>query len=219
MSVLPELVIGIGLVVGFGLIVLLAYKIIVSGFHEAPPAEYPAERSWFLLWPGRWLAIKSTDLNAVQAALRLHHPRPCPWLEGMAQAHNLFISPPVDGWILVTGGALPEPGEDVDACFRFILNLSRELGEVQFFEAQRMLHHHAWVKARDGRVIRAYAWAGETVWNQGRLTRAEKLLGLKCYEYGEISDFWSSWKSANRMCKSSVAGRQVELLRRQRTPT
>jgi hypothetical protein len=53
------------------------------------------------------------------------------------------------------------------------------------FSASRVLHHHAWIKADNGRVLRAYAWAGRTVWQQGARTSAEADLGLKCFDYAE----------------------------------
>jgi len=133
--------------------------------------------------PGCWLAIKSQNLLAVQTALGLHNPKPCSWMDGFEE--KMFIAPPVKGWILVFGSGLPEPSEDVDVCFRFLLNLSRKLGQVQLFSASRILHHHAWVRTDGGRIVRAYAWAGRTLWNQGRLTAAERDLDLKCFEYNE----------------------------------
>ena len=36
--------------------------------------------------------------------------------------------------------------------------------------------------------MRAYAWAGETLWSQGLRTPAEKELGLKCFDYAESPD-------------------------------
>ena len=135
--------------------------------------------------PGCWLAVRSRDPRAVQVALGLHHAKPCSWREGLSGAETLFIAPPVKGWILVTGSGLPDPGEDVDACFRFVVEASRKLGHVQLFSANRFAHHHAWVQANNGRVIRAYAWAGTTLWHQGRPTTAEKELGLKCFDYAE----------------------------------
>jgi hypothetical protein len=102
-----------------------------------------------------------------------------------AHDHKLFISPPVRGWVLVMGTNLPEPSEDVDKCFRFLVELSRKVGQVQFFSVNRAVNHHAWVQAEAGGIVRAYAWAGRTVWNQGVATRAELDLGLKCFGYGE----------------------------------
>lgn len=120
----------------------------------------------------------------------MHNPKPCSWLEGFAGdgEQKLFVSPPVSGWILVIGPALPDPGDDVDACFRFLVELSRKLGHVQFFNGNVMLNQHAWVQAEAGRILRAYAWAGKTLWNQGATTPAENELALKCYDYTEAAD-------------------------------
>ena len=140
--------------------------------------------------PTRWLAIQSGNPQLVQGALGLANPRPCSWEEGLTAAHEhkLFISPPLGGWILVMGSNLPEPGDDVDKCFRFLLDLSRKLGHVQFFSINRAVNHHAWAQVEHGVVRRAYAWGGRTLWNQGRLTRAEIELALKCYDYGDGED-------------------------------
>lgn len=106
----------------------------------------------------------------------------------MAGDEKLFVAPPVKGWVLVIGSGLPDPSDDVDACFRFVLRLSRKLGQVQFFSASRVLHHHAWVRADGGRVVRAYAWAGKTLWQQGERTAAERELGLTCFDYTELCE-------------------------------
>ena len=137
--------------------------------------------------PHCWLAIRNRNPLAVQNALALHNPIPCSWADGWSGSgrRRLFVSPPVSGWILVTGPALPEASEDVDACFRLLLDLSRKLGEVQFFESNPVLNHHAWARVVAGRVARAYAWAGRTLWNQGQMTRAEKELRLACHDYTE----------------------------------
>ena len=137
--------------------------------------------------PNRWLAVKSNNPQAVQKALGLHNPTPCSWTEGMARVSDqkLFVSPPVNGWVLVVGSLLPDSSEDVDACFRFLHRLSRELGEVQFFSVNRAVGHHAWARFEKGRVLRGYAWAGETLWNQGIKTWGERKLGLKCFAYFE----------------------------------
>lgn len=137
-----------------------------------------------------WLAVKSTNVRAVQSALALHNSKPCSWAEGVSGTHDLslFVSPPVSGWILVIGPALPDPADDVDVCFRFLADLSRKLGHIQFFHINGIVNHHAWVRADAGRIIRAYAWAGKTLWNQGPLTPAENILEMRCYNYGEPSD-------------------------------
>jgi hypothetical protein len=144
--------------------------------------------SAFLPRPDCWLAVKSRNLRAVQFALGLHNAKPCSWYEGLAGEKKLFIGSPVKGWILIMGAGVPDPLDDVDACFRFVLQLSRKLGEVHLFSASRVLHYHAWVRADRGKVRRAYAWAGRTVWKQGPRTAAEKELNVKCFDYAEPAE-------------------------------
>ena len=142
--------------------------------------------------PAAWLAIRSRDTLAVQAALKLNNARPCQWNESSFSASKLFIAPPVHGWTIVFGAALPTPTEDVDVCFRFLHQLSLKLGHVQFFQANHILQHHAWAQLESGRVLRAYAWSGATTWNQGLKTADEITLGMNCFGYGEnpASDDW-----------------------------
>jgi hypothetical protein len=137
--------------------------------------------------PDCWLAIQSRDVLAVQAALALHDVKPCSWADGMADGdeQKLFVSPPVSGWILVMGSALPNPCDDEDASFRFLQQLSGKLGRVQLFSTGEVFQEHAWVWMETGSVVRAYAWSGRTLWNQGEKTRAEKELGLRCLDYGQ----------------------------------
>jgi len=135
--------------------------------------------------PKAWLAIKAETAQEVQAALGLHHALPCSWAEGLelATEEKLFISPPVEGWVLVFGAPLPDPADDIDEFFKFILDLSRKAGLVIYFRAERVFDQHAWVKAINGRIVRAYAWADEALWNQGELTQAERDLKLRCEAY------------------------------------
>jgi hypothetical protein len=182
------------LAVGAGatMVMLIIYRarrarFVVHPREAAGEGEYCLTRpgASFLLRPTCWLAVKSRKLGAVQTALGLHNPKPCSWIEGLAGDSKLFIAPPVRGWILVMGSGLPEPDEDVDACFRFLAGLSRKLGHIQFFQASPALQHHAWVRAEAGKVVRAYAWAGKTLWKQGKMTTAEKDLDMECADYGE----------------------------------
>lgn len=138
--------------------------------------------------PTSWLAVRCRSVHAVQSALNLNNVQPCTWLEGLTGDEKLFIAPPVKGWVLIVGSGLPDPTEDVDACFRFLTGLSHKLGQVQFFVANRVLGDHAWVRIEGGRVVRGYAWAGKTIWNQGAPTRIEMDLAMKCFQYLESPD-------------------------------
>jgi hypothetical protein len=140
--------------------------------------------------PHCWLAIRTSNLAAVQDSLKLHNPIACSWEEGLAEARGrkLFISPPIQGWVLVIGSALPEASEDIDQCFRFLMALSRKTGLVQYFSVNRILRHHAWAIVDEGEVVRGYAWADQTLWNQGPRTAAEAQLGMHCFRYTETPD-------------------------------
>jgi len=161
----------------------------------------PTFESAFASRPPLWMAVRATDPKPVQAALGLDQPTPCSWTEGMTGEREFFIGPPVNGWIIVTGSGLPNPSCNVDECFRFLARISGQLGQVQLFHADRILHHHGWARAENGVVTRAYAWAGETIWSQGAKTPAETELSMKCFGYGEDPnvDSWAAvqWMAAN----------------------
>lgn len=137
--------------------------------------------------PVTWLAIRAATPETVLQALGLNRSAPCSWSEGMAGEHEYFISSRINGWVIVTGLAIPNPDDDVDACFHFLMSLSRKLGHVQFFHAEKYSRNHAWMRMDDGCVTRAYAWAGGTIWNQGLKTAAEIELKMKCFAYGQES--------------------------------
>jgi hypothetical protein len=160
--------------------------------------EFPLLQLTFAPRPASWLAVRSQNPKAVRTALGLDFSAPDAWMKGLSGGQGFFIGPQVNGWIIVTGPGLPDPGNDADECFRFLTGLSRKLGHVQFFQAERVLHHNAWVQVENGVVKRAYAWAAETVWNQGARTSAELDLSMKCFGYDEHPAA-GSWAAAEWM--------------------
>jgi len=179
-----------GVALGMGIIFLSLLYALYRRAHYLQPAASRSQKSFllfppFLPRPTTWLAVRSANPKSVQAALGLNRSTVDSWSEGMTGGRTFFISPQVHGWVIVTGPGLPNPGDDADACFHFLTALSRRLGHVQFFHANGVLHHHAWVRMDEGCVTRAYAWADETVWTQGDKTLPEIELGLKCFGYGE----------------------------------
>lgn len=192
MPIILLLLFSLALSIGTGIVVVVIRRASARDRSVQVPAPEPGPENagmpCLLQRPPCWLAVKGRDLLSVKTALGLQRVKRCPWWQGLAGDEKLFISPPIGGWILVVGSGLPDPTDDIDAAFRFVLDLSRKLGHVQFFMASRILHHHAWVKAEKGRVLRAYAWAGKTLWKQGTATSAERELGLKCFDYAEPSE-------------------------------
>lgn len=178
-----------GLAVVIGL-VILGWMLAVHRrerllFKTSPAQHFFPFQPRILSRPGCWVAIRSVSPEAVKNVLGLNRAEPCSWAEGLAGGHEFFISPRVNGWVIITGMSLPNPTDDVDATFVFLQTLSKQLGHVQYFYASRLLHHHAWARLDDGCVTRAYAWAGETLWNQGIETIPEIEVDVRLFGYGE----------------------------------
>jgi hypothetical protein len=181
------LALGVGTIMFFGMIILHRRARALPQTAQAGGTLF-SPNSRFVHQPVVWLAIHSSNPQAVQTALGLTYPMPCPWTEGIAGEHELFIGSPINDWIIVTGSGLPHPGHDVDRCFHFLIRLSRVLGRIQFFMANPVRYQHAWARVENGVVTRAYAWVNETVWNQGLKTTAEIELNMKCYSYGQDAE-------------------------------
>lgn len=192
------LLIPLGMIIGLGaLMVLFTIRTVQDRRryqrrverHAGDPLARPS-RAILFARPGRWLAVKSASSKNVQEAIGLSEGAPCSWDEGLAEARERkwFISPPVDGWVLVVGSSLPDPSDDPDACFHFLRRISRELGHVQYFGLNPIVHHHAWAIVDAGEIFRAYAWADGVLWNQGVMTAAERELKMVCPDYGAPPD-------------------------------
>ncbi|HEX9048389.1 MAG TPA: hypothetical protein VF988_15285 [Verrucomicrobiae bacterium] len=192
-SIAPVMFVMQGVAIGIGLVILGW----IVAMHRRTRRDSQAFAESFGFLPSRvappprpscWLALRSVSPEAVKAVLGLNNAAPCSWIEGLAGSHEFFISPRVHGgWVIVTGLGLPNPSDDVDATFLFLTEISRKLGHVQYFYADKFSRHHAWARLDDGCVTRAYAWTGETVWNQGHRTLPENETGVKTFAYAENS--------------------------------
>ena len=152
-------------------------------------ADFPgsAARRGF---PHRWVMIRSTNTSLLREYLHIRALNMTSWSEALARSseRRFFLSTPVEGWSILVGGSLPDPAQNIDDCYHFLRWLSREFDEVQFFSVDRVLNHHAWARLSEGNVSRAYAWCGDVQWNEGRLTRDERLLGIRTLDYGNQMD-------------------------------
>jgi len=145
-----------------------------------------------------WFAIKCGDSGAVVEALSLQNPRPANWASGIEAAYArdsvgaeslVFVSPPIDGWVMAVGFGLPIPDHrdpktqgrgKVDPRFDVLFStLAKRFPDVQFFASYRVVGLSAWARARAGRIERVFAYAdGEVYANLGAQTAEEKTLGF-----------------------------------------
>lgn len=139
-----------------------------------------------------WLALQTEDAAKVVEVLGLGDVIRCNWQSGIGTVYDaelgqarVFVTPPVQGWTFVIGLPLPHPvGRGfADKCTLFLTDLGRHFPDVQYYFTYPLIDVFAWVRIRDGRLVRAFAIGDEGIlWNKGRTTREEKALGLKLFE-------------------------------------
>jgi hypothetical protein len=128
-----------------------------------------------------WWCIPSEDTRAVVAALGLKDARPSGWQDGVAAAYErqgVFVSPPVMGWVFAVGSV---PAVDTPSFAPMLRTLSQRFGEAQAFASHRIVGFYSWALAQDGRVVRSYAYLGESgnvLADEGEPTPEERELGI-----------------------------------------
>jgi hypothetical protein len=134
-----------------------------------------------------WLAVDTTETEAVATALGLRGVREATWAEGIEAAHcsAVFVTPPVADWTLAVGTALFPP-DKAEAFIKPLLErLSRQFDDVQYFGTHRDVELHLWARARKGKLVRGYGWLGQkalTLWNEGAPTPDERDLGFRFHD-------------------------------------
>jgi hypothetical protein len=143
-----------------------------------------------------WFAVRSADPRAVAHALGLADASAADWATGLAAATArpgtarepvVFLTPPIDGWVMVVGSSLPYPdhkanrGEieaQIDQRFDHLFTaLAARFDEVQFFGSYRAVGFCAWARARHARIERIFAYAdGEVLANVGAPSAEESAL-------------------------------------------
>lgn len=131
-----------------------------------------------------WLAIKSSDTDAVIRHLGLSKVRPAAWRDLYtltrkrgSDGQSVFVCPPMNGWTLVVTGL--ETNADLPEFMALLTDLSRSFGEAQYFLSYRVVDSRIWLRATDGVFKRGFASASGTVCqNFGKVTPEELDLGF-----------------------------------------
>lgn len=157
-----------------------------AGDAQAPPhlGEQPSDRPVPFGYTCAWWALSTTDTGAVVEAVGLSAAQPANWETGVRLAYEglVFVTPPIEGWTLIAGTALPPSPDDArGSTVPHLLSLSGRFGFALAFSTHRVVDYHAWAKAREGALVRGYSYIGEsgqTLWDEGEPTPEEKSLGL-----------------------------------------
>jgi hypothetical protein len=147
-----------------------------------------------------WFAVKASDPASVLDALDFGEATPANWASGLEAAYGrshkddpwVFISPPVNGWVLVVSFSLPYPTiethHDIGKRFDVLFSrLMKRFDDVQFFGSYRVVGFVAWARALNAKPVRAFAFADEVMANFGAQTAEEAALG-----FADLSDLTPS---------------------------
>ena len=156
-----------------------------------------------------WIAIPAPSAAAVAEAIQLREVQPATWHAGLDAAYAFpgrkpFVTPPVKGWVLVAGTALPSPDHEPSQAqwHTLMATLSQRFGKAYFFANHRVSSYAAWALYEQGIERRAFAWADEILLNRGEplpeeadriqfLLEAE--IGAKIGAEGEDDDDDALW--------------------------
>jgi hypothetical protein len=132
-------------------------------------------------YKGDWLAVKGSDPQEIATAAGVRNLQPCNWAVGIKRAYYdaVFVTPPIDGWVLLAGvaGSFPDAdsSEGIQAVKKLLNDLSTRYGEAQYFGTHRGVGYVSWLRSVNGRITRAYAHAdGQTFIVEGQPTPVEQ---------------------------------------------
>ena len=141
--------------------------------------------------------MRADDAEQVARSLRLRTVLPANWLSGLGQAasEGVFVTPPVQGWVLVVGRDLAVTTQDPTELAALLPGLSEQYGKVLWFSTDEDRDVHGWAMAERGQLMRGYAYVeehGHTFWH-GDVTEAERELGCFLDDPRDHSDDEVKW--------------------------
>ena len=169
-----------------------------TGLLSLPPQSPDTPRGFG--FKTAWWALPCSDTAAVAAAIGLQDAQPANWQTGVKYAYDrrVFVTPPVDGWTLITGFRLHRGGDSPrEEVIDPLLELSSKFGAALVFASHRVVDYHLWAKAVGGSLVRGYAYLGEsgkTLWDEGPMTPEERALGFAFFDErspeAESESYW-----------------------------
>lgn len=142
-----------------------------------------------------WLCVKANSSEEVIEKLGLKNAEHTNWEFGLSQVRDrVFVSPPLDGYVLAVGyetfGIMPDVDEELEA----LKAIAVKFDEVQCYSSSRISDFYVWAKFVKGQLIRGYGWnggEGMVYLNEGELTPQELSLGFGKFIQNDDDD-WDS---------------------------
>jgi len=131
-----------------------------------------------------WLAIRNTTPQDIIQKLYLPDMQTINWDVAMDRIYEkddpIIITPRIHTWCFVVGRYLYDLGsysDDLTKLKNRIVEFSNVFEEVQAFATHRVSEYHHWLRAKNGKVDRCFAYVGESgriLCNEGEITDEEK---------------------------------------------
>jgi hypothetical protein len=132
-----------------------------AGVAQPPAGSNPDDVPVPFGYKSAWVALRCSESHAVANALKLEQVAACSWTNGIKNAYDLkgvFVAPAIAGWTLCVGS---HPDAEQSAFVPYMEALSAQFGEAFYFSTHRFVGYHAWARAANGIVSRAFAYLGE----------------------------------------------------------
>ncbi len=158
--------------------------------------------------------MRAEDPTAVARALALRTTLPANWQSGLADVRDVgtFVSPPVAGFVYVTGADVAGFGAVEQDVAPRLARLSAEFGFAAWFRSDDAADAYGWACARAGELARAYAFDGEhgaMAWD-GEVDDAERALGCHVDDPRDRSDDAVKWWPDRRIVHALAAAWSVD---------
>lgn len=144
-----------------------------------------------------WFSVAAEDSAQVCRVLELEDCEVANWSSGLGAAYKnntdfqeryrpVFVTPPLDGWVLIIGSCLPYPlgpsqakPQSTASEFEILLSrLTQHFNEVQYFASHRVSSFVSWARQSNTN-YRAFTYGDGWVYcNTGEQTPTERKLGF-----------------------------------------
>ena len=142
-----------------------------------------------LIYVLSWIAVRA-GAAAVASALGVQSPNACPIRDGLARtaadASLLFVSPPIDGFVLAVGRGLARDE-------MLVASLSTTFGEAQAFHCDGKRDSYGWGRSVAGKIVRAVGWNQGEIATDGEPTAGEPtdLTDVAEMDVAKVAGNWS----------------------------
>ena len=106
-----------------------------------------------------WLCVIADSSEEVIDKLGLKNPRVCGWSSAAESECGIFVSPVLDGYVLVV-----DWNADIRESVRKPIDeTAQSFSEFQFFRFESSFDAYEWARYINGNLVRAYGFCGETL--------------------------------------------------------